>query len=137
MKTLEMKKAEGEGEEQVLVKSVEMDDPTFWDEATQVAAVSFTNPKGMAFDYQGEVYLGKAVGDKKATSGIVNFNIPANSSKAVNFTVKMPKLTVATDTYHVYVAVSTGGVPIVTYVATEDVVVNIKPAIDIGTITWT
>jgi len=125
-----------EGTEQVIIKEVEMDDPTFFDETVHVAHVTFTNPKGVAFDYEAELYLGKTYGDKKATSGVIPFSIPAGGTKVVDFSVTMPRLTVPTDTYHVYCTVASGGTTIVVYVSTEDVVLNVGPAINITRITW-
>jgi len=123
-------------EKDVILKSMEMADPIFFDETVHAAHITFQNPKGVAFDYQAELYIGKTLDSRKATSGVLAFSIPAAGSMVVDFAITMPKLVVATDTYHVYCVVATGGIPIVTYVSTEDVVVNVNPAIDITIITW-
>jgi hypothetical protein len=132
---LAMQKVRGQ-EKNIVLKSARMDDPTFFDETVHVAHITFQNPKGVAFDYQAELYLGKTIGDKKATSGVIPFSVSAGAIKAVDFSISMPRLTVTSDTFHVYVAVASGGVMIVTYVSTEDVIVNVGPAIDITKITW-
>lgn len=130
-----MEKAKGQ-ERDVLLRSMEMADPTFFDETAHAAHITFQNPKGVAFDYQAELYIGKTLDDRRATSGIQAFSIPAAGSLSVDFAITMPKLVVPTDTYHVYCVVATGGIPIVTYVSTEDVIVNVGPAVDITNITW-
>jgi hypothetical protein len=132
---LAMQKVRGQ-EKNIVLRRMEMDDPTFFDETAHAAHITFQNPKGVAFDYQAELYIGKSVGDKKATSGVIPFSIPAGGTQAVDFSITMPRLTVATDTFHVYCAVASGGVQIVTYVSTEDVVLNVGPAINITKITW-
>ncbi len=132
---LTMQKVRGQ-EKNIILKRMEMDDPNFFDETAHAAHITFQNPKGMAFNYQAELYIGKTVGSKVATSGVIPFSVPAGATAAVDFSITMPRLTVATDTYHVYCAVASGGVQIVTYVSTEDVVVNVGPAINITKITW-
>jgi len=132
---LAMQKVRGQ-EKNIILRSVKMDDPTFFDETAHAAHITFQNPKGVTFDYLAELYIGKTVGDKKATSGVIPFSIPAAGTLAVDFSITMPRLTVTTDTFHVYCAVASGGVQIVTYVSTEDVVVNVGPAIGITKITW-
>jgi hypothetical protein len=128
-----MQKLFGSGIE---LKKMVMEDPTFFDETSHVAHIIFQNPKGVTLNYTAELYLGKTVGDKKATSGQVPFSVSAGGSQTVDFTVTMPRLTVQTDTYHVYCSVSVGGTPIITYISTEDVVVNVNPAINITKVTW-
>lgn len=130
-----MQKAVGQ-EESVALRRVEMDDPAFLDETVHVAHITFQNPKAVAFNYEGELYLGKTIGSRVVTTGVIPFSVSAGASKIVDFSINMPRLTVATDTYHVYVAVSSGGVAIVTYISTEDVIVNVGPAVNITKITW-
>jgi hypothetical protein len=132
---LAMQKVRGQ-ERNIVLRRMEMDDPTFYDESAHVAHITFQNPKGVAFDYQAELYVGKSIGDKKATSGVIAFSVAAGGTHVTDFSITMPKLTVATDTFHVYCAVASGGVQIVTYISTEDIVVNVSPAINITKITW-
>jgi len=120
----------------ITLKKVEMEDPNFESETVHVAHVTFTNPKAVAFSYEAELYLGKVLGDKKATSGVGAFSIPAGGSLPVDFTVSMPRLLVVQDSYHVYLAVAHAGITLVTYVSTEDVLVFVTPAVEIGIITW-
>jgi hypothetical protein len=132
---LAMQKVRGQ-EKDIILKSMKMDDPTFFDETVHAAHITFQNPKGVAFSYEAELYVGKTLADKKATSGVIPFSVPAAGTLIVDFSITMPRLTVITDTFHVYCAVASGGVPIVAYVSTEDVIVNVGPAIGITKITW-
>jgi hypothetical protein len=108
----------------------EAKDPTFNTGSVHTARATLTNPTTKQFTYDVELYLGAA---KAATSGVGSITIPAGGSQSVDCTVTMP-LTEAT--YPVYLDVSVAGELIAHYRATEDVVVTVAPAIEIGPITW-
>lgn len=132
---MELRKLNGE-EGHIIVERLEMEDPTFESETLHTAHALFTNPKSIAFDFTGELYLGKTVGSKAATSGAVPFNLAAGASKTVNFSVTTPRITVTPDPYHVYLEVKQAGVLLITFVGTEDVITIVTPAINVTTITW-
>jgi hypothetical protein len=115
---------------QVKIEKLEMEDPTFETGVTRTARARLTNPTAKQFTYTVELYLGVA---KAATSGTAQVTIPANSYLDVNFTLVMP--TVEGD-YPVYLDVWHEGELLKHYQATEDVVVAISPAIEVGPITW-
>lgn len=119
-----------------LVRTLRMDDPTFESLTVHVAHATFVNPKPAQFSYTSELYLGKFLGDRAATSGQISFDIPGGGSKIVDFSVSMPSLAVESDSFHVYLEVTHAGVILVTYVSIEDVIVTVTPAIDLGPITW-
>jgi hypothetical protein len=133
---MQLRKAQGE-EGKILVKSLEMEDPTFESGTPHVATATFQNPKTASFDYTAELYLGKALGTKTVTSGPKTFTIAANGTLPVAFSVNMPTLTIPSDTYHVYLEVKQAGVVLITFVATDDVIVTVTPGINVTTITWT
>lgn len=132
---MHLQKVSGE-DGHILVKSMEMEDPTFESETLHTATATFQNPKTVSFDFTAELYLGKTVGSKVVTSGAKTFTVAAGASKAVDFAVTTPKLTILTDTYHVYLEVKQAGVVLITFVATEDVTVVVTPAINVTQITW-
>ena len=133
---VQLKKIRGE-EGHILVKSLEMEDPTFESESVHVATATFQNPKTASFDFTAELYLGKAVGSKSATSGAKSFSLPAGDTRPVDFSVNMPRLTIPSDNYHVYLEIKQAGAVLITFVGTEDVAVIVTPAINVTTITWT
>lgn len=136
---MKLRKAQGK-EGHILIKSLEMEDPTFESESTHVATATFVNPKTVAFDYTAELYLGKTVGSKVVTSGAKTFTLTAagtaGATKAVDFSVSMPKLTILSDSYHCYLEVKQAGVVLITFVATEDVTCVVTPAVNVTTIVW-
>jgi hypothetical protein len=132
---IKVKRLQGD-ESAVKVKQVEMKDPTFGDGNIQTARVVFQNPKASSLTYSAELYLGKQIGDKKATSGIKTFTVAAGGQQTVDFPVTMPLISSSQESYKVYVPVSVGGTLLVTYVATEEVVVVLQPAVNVIGITW-
>jgi len=135
MKGLGMKVSKGE-QESVALEKIEMEDPNFPSGSVHTAHVTFTNPKSASFSYTAELYLGKSIGNKQASSGVGSFTIPGGQSLSVDFTVSMPTLTIEQDSYHVYLTVAHAGTTLITYVSTEDVIVSVEPAITHGPITW-
>ena len=115
---------------QVKIEMLEMEDPTFEAGVVKTARARLTNPTAKQFTYTVELYLGVA---KVATSGVGTATIPANSYLDVNFTLVMP--TVEGD-YPVYLDVWHEGELLKHYQATENVVLTISPAIEVGPITW-
>ena len=115
---------------QVKIEKLEMGDPTFEAGVTKTARARLTNPTARQFTYTVELYLGVA---KVATSGTAQVTIPASSYLDVNFTLVMP--TVEGD-YPVYLDVWHDTTLLKHYEATENVVVTISPAIEVGPITW-
>lgn len=105
-------------------------DPEFNTGSVHTARATLTNPTTKAFTYSVELYLGVA---KAATSGVGSITIPAGGSQAVDFTVTMPT---TEGTYPVYLDVVVDTELIAHYQATEDVIVAIAPAIEVGPITW-
>jgi len=115
---------------QVKVEKLEAADPTFEAGSTHTARATLTNPTLKQFTYDVELYLGAT---KEATSGVGSITIPAGGSQDVDFTAIMPT---TEGTYPVYLDVRVAGELIAHYQATEDVAIEISPAIDIGTISW-
>ncbi len=132
---MKLRKASGK-EGHILVKELEMEDPTFESASAHVATATFQNPKTSSFDFTAELYLGKSVGTKTVTSGVKSFTLGAGATKSVDFSVNMPTLSIPTDAYHVYLEVKQAGVVLITFVATEDVTVIVTPGINVTTITW-
>ena len=115
---------------QVNIEMLEMEDPTFEAGATKTARARLTNPTAKEFTYSVELYLGVA---KVATSGAGTVTIPASSYLDVNFTVVIPLLE---GSYPVFMDVWHEGSLLKHYQATEDVVITISAAIEVGPITW-
>ena len=115
---------------QVKIEMLEMEDPTFEAGVAKTAQARLTNPTAKQFTYTVELYLGVA---KVATSGVGTVIIPANSYLDVNFTVVMPMVE---GSYPVYLDVWHEGTLLKHYQATENVVIAISPAIEVGPITW-
>jgi len=132
---LNLRKAQGK-EGDILVRSLEMEDPTFESATPHVATATFQNPKTASFDFTAELYLGKALGTKTVTSGPKTFSLAAGATAPVTFSVNMPTLAIQSDAYHVYLEVKQAGVVLITFVATDDVTVIVSPAINVTQITW-
>jgi len=105
-------------------------DPTFEAGSSHSAKATLTNPTAKQFTYSVELYLGVA---KAATSGVGTVTIPANSSREVTFVVVMPA---AEGNYPVYLDVLSDTTLLKHYQATENVVIVISPAIEVGPIIW-
>ena len=115
---------------QVKTEMLEMEDPTFETGVIKTARARMTNPTVEAFTYTVELYLGIA---KAATSGVQQVIIPAGQYADVTFTIAMPA--VAGD-YPVFLDVWQDTTLLKHYQATENVVIEVTPAIDVGPITW-
>jgi hypothetical protein len=115
---------------QAQVEMLEMEDPTFEAGVTKTARARLTNPTAKQFTYTVELYLGVT---KAATSGVGTVTIPANSYLDVSFTVVMP---LVEGTYPVFIDIWSESTLLKHYQATENVVVTISPAIEVGPIIW-
>lgn len=113
----------------VNVEALELD-PTFEGGSTHVARATLTNPTSKEFTYTTELYLGVL---KTATSGIGTVTIPAGASVPVDYTLVMP---LAEGIYEVYLDVWYGTELLAHYKATENVTIEVSPAIDVGPIIW-
>jgi len=107
-----------------------MEDPQFAPGERKTAIATMTNPTDRSWTYTAELYLGIA---KTATSGLKSFTIPAGGSLDVSFPVTMPS---AEGSYPVFIDVYVAGALIAAYQGTEDVVVAVVPAIEVGPIVW-
>ncbi len=115
---------------QAAVEFLEMEDPTFEAGVMKTARVRLTNPTAKAFTYTVELYLGIT---KAATSGVGQVTVPAGGYVDVNFTLVMPAVEAS---YPVFLDVWYDTTLLKHYQATENVVVTIAPAIEVGPITW-
>lgn len=118
---------------QVKVEKLEFSpgDPEFESGSSHVARATLSNPTEKEFTYTTELYLDVT---KVATSGVSSpFAIPAGGSLPVDYTVPMPAVE---GEYEVYLDVWVGTELIAHYKATENVVIAISPAVEIGIITW-
>jgi len=97
---------------------------------TKTARVRMTNPRAKQFTYTVELYLGA---DKAATSGQGQVTIPANTYVDVDFTIAMP-MTEAS--YPVFLDVWCAGALLGHFQSIENVIAQISPGIDVGSITW-
>lgn len=95
------------------VKELELD-PILEKGSLRTAKSLIANPTGKQFEYFLELYLD--VMKVASVSGFIT--IPANSSKNVDFTLRMP---LTEETYHVYLDAYVGTKLLVHYKATEDV----------------
>lgn len=123
---MDFKRVKGKGPERI---SVEMLDPVMapGDARTGIAPIT-VSPAGLGCE--AELFLGPDEATKVATSGLVAFT-SAGAAQSVSFPVTMPSPGGAS--YHVYLDVYANGYLIVSYVATEDVII---PAASVGPITW-
>jgi hypothetical protein len=115
---------------QVQAELLEMGDPTFNAGETKTARARLANPTAKQFTYSVELYLGVA---KVATSGVGQITIPAGGYIDVNFAVVMPA---AEGSYPAFLDVWSDSALLKHYQATENVVITIAPAIEVGPITW-
>lgn len=116
---------------QIKVEKLEGLDPAFEGGTVHTATARLTNPTAKEFTYTTELYLGVT---KVATSGVsAPFSIPAGGSLDVTYTVTMP---LAEAEYEVYLDVWVTAELIAHYKATENVTIEISPAIQVGPITW-
>ncbi|MBA7592325.1 hypothetical protein ES708_34505 [subsurface metagenome] len=90
--------------------------PQFNPGSVHRATVTFSNPKSAGFDFEASLCMGVAWAEMATAS----FHLDAGQSRAVEFPVTMPAIEA---TYPVYFKVSSGGVLIGTFVATEAVVI--------------
>ena len=114
----------------VKVEALEMDDPTFEAGSSHTARALLTNPTTKQWTYFVELYLGVT---KVVTSGVGTVTIPAGGSTYVDFTIAMP---VVEGEYLPFLDISVVGELLAHYQATENVVIEISPAITVGPITW-
>jgi len=114
----------------VKIEMLEMADPTFEAGVAKTARARLTNPTAKQFTYTVELYLGVV---KVVTSESGAVTIPAGAYVDVNFTVTMP---LVEGSYPVFLDVWYEGTLLKHYQATENVVIQITPAIVVGPITW-
>jgi len=114
----------------VKIERLEMDDPTLEAGVARSARARLINPTTKQFTYAVELYLGVA---KDATSGVGSVTIPAGGFVDVRFTVVMPS---SEGSYPVFLDVWHNTTLLKHYQATENVVVVISPAIEVGPIVW-
>lgn len=112
------------------IEMLEMADPTFEVGVSKTARARLTNPTAKQFTYTVELYLGVA---KAATSGVGTVTIAAGGYVDVNFTVVMP---LVEGSYPVFLDVWYEGALLKHYQGTENVLIQIAPAIEVGPITW-
>lgn len=116
---------------QVKVEELEGLDPTFEAGSVHTATARLTNPTAKEFTYTTELYLGVT---KVATSGVgAPFAIPAGGSVDVSYTLTMP---LAEGEHEVYLDVWVGTELLAHYKATENIIIEISPAIEVGPIIW-
>jgi len=121
---------------QIIIKSVQMDDPTFEGGSTRVARATISNPTSKQFTYDIELYLASDVQgiNKVASSGVVSVTVPAGGNAQATFPISMPSTEAV---YSVFLNVKVAGTPLTLYKATDNVTIQVTPAVEIGTITWT
>lgn len=123
---MEFIKTKGRGPKKI---EVEMLDPIMASGSAEAAIAPITvKPSGLSC--QAELFLGPNETTKVATSGLLAFT-STGAAQSVRCPVTMP--TVAGVAYHVYLDVYANGVLLVSYVATEDVLI---PSATVGPITW-
>jgi len=99
--------------------------PQFNPGESKTAKATMNNPKGVALDYTGFLYMG----DTQVAE--VSFHLNAGEEKVIPFSVTMPSVA---GTYPVLLYVYSGGQGIAIYRATEDVVI-VSASIEITSIT--
>lgn len=123
---MELKKIKGQGPERI---SLDMLDPVMGPGTPQTAVAPITvTPAGLACS--AELFLGPDEATKVATSGMIAFT-STGTPQSVSFPVIMPSP--GGLAYHVYLDVFANGFLIVSYIATEDVII---PAGEVGPILW-
>ena len=115
---------------QIKVEKLEALDPTFEAGSVHTARATITNPTGLDWTYDLELYLGAT---KVTTSGVGSIAIGAGASQVLDFTLTMPE---TEGTYDVYIDAVVEGELIAHYKATEPVTIEVTPAITVGPITW-
>ena len=115
---------------EIETRVLEAEDPTFEGGSVHTATATLTNPTTSQFTYVSELYLGIL---KTASSGLITTAIPAGGSVGVPFPIVMP---LTPGTYEVYLDITVGGDLIAHYKGTEDVVIEVSPAIEVGPIIW-
>jgi hypothetical protein len=111
------------------VRELKMEDPTFQSGSSHTANVQVRNPTTKALTYAMELYLDVT---RKAVSG-KSVTVPAGATQSVSFPITMPT---EEGTWEVYFDVKVAGELIAHFHATEDVVTEIPPDVDIIDITW-
>lgn len=115
----------------VKVELLESNDPTFGAGSVHSATARLTNPTAKEFTYTTELYLGVV---KVATSGVgAPFAIPAGESVDVSYIITMP---LTEGEHEVYLDVWVGTELLAHYKATENIIIAISPAIEVGPIIW-
>lgn len=116
--------------ELIRIEPLEANDPTFEAGSAHTATALMTNPTLADFTYSVELYLGIM---KVASSGVGAIAIPAGQSQSVLFTITMPAVE---GDYPVFIDVLVEGVLIAHYQATENVVIEVVPAIIVDDPVW-
>lgn len=123
---MEFKKVKGQGPKRI---SVDMLDPVIGPGAAATARAPITvAPSGLSCE--AELFLGPDEATKVATSGMRTFT-STGAPQSVSFPVTMPSP--GGFAYHVFLDVFAEGHLIVSYIATEDVII---PSGEVGPITW-
>lgn len=115
---------------QVKVESLDMLDPTFEIGTVHIARAVLTNPTAKEFTYTTELYLGVT---KAATSGVGSITIPAGGSVPVDYTITTP---LVEGEYEVFLDIWVAAELLAHYKATENVIIEVTPLIEVGPITW-
>lgn len=123
---MELRKVKGQGPKRI---SLDMADPIFGAGSAHSATAPITvAPSGLSCG--AELWLGPTEATKTVTSGLIPFT-STGAAQSISFPVTMP--TVDGVAYKVFVDVYADGILLVSYVATEDVII---PSATVGPITW-